>query len=198
MEPNDSSALVLGPAGRASARVPGAPRMSAASAAPLREITAVDEQGVARMLQVPIERPLTLVVDGREIVTLMTLGAAPEWLALGYLRNQRLIEDVTDLRSVEVDWTLGVARVISQQWRSRRPRPIAPRSAAALVRHSATSWHRFEGLAPVERPDHRRSRRRFSPFWTACAATMRFTGPRDPCTAARCSKAMSSWSRSRM
>jgi len=55
------------------------------------------------MLQVPIERPLTLMVDGREIVTLMTLGPAPEWLALGYLRNQRLIEDLTDIRSVEVD-----------------------------------------------------------------------------------------------
>src|SRR6202789_709078 len=114
MEPDDISALVLGPAGRAVALVPGAPRLSAASAAPLREIAAVDEKGAARPLQLPIERPLTITVDGREIVTLLTLGAAPEWLVLGYLRNQRLIEDVAAVRSVEVDWTQGVASVISR------------------------------------------------------------------------------------
>ena len=38
------------------------------------------------------EHPLTLYVDKREIVTLMTLGAAPEALAIGFLRNQRLVE----------------------------------------------------------------------------------------------------------
>ncbi len=148
MEPNDSSALVLGPASRASTRVPGAPRLSATFAAPLREIAAGDEQGVTRMLQVPIERPLTLVVDGREIVTLMTLGAAPEWLALGYLRNQRLIEDVTDIRSVEVDWTLGLARVISQHGDLGGRAPTTP-LGCGLGTAFGDALHRFEGLAPV-------------------------------------------------
>jgi FdhD protein len=44
----------------------------------------------------------------------MTLGAAPEWLVLGYLRNQRLIDDVAAVRSVEVDWAQGVANVTSR------------------------------------------------------------------------------------
>jgi len=114
MQPDDISALVLGPAGRALTLVPGAPRLSAASAAPLREIAAVDEQGATRALQLPIERPLTITVDGRPVVTLMTRGAAPEWLVLGYLRNQRLIDDLAAIRSVEVDWTLGVANVTSR------------------------------------------------------------------------------------
>jgi FdhD protein len=114
MEPDDISALVLGPAARALALVPGAPRLSAAAAAPLREIVAVDEQGAPQALQLPIERPLTIAVDGREIVTLMTLGAAPEWLVLGYLRNQRLIDEVAAVRSVEVDWAQGVANVTSR------------------------------------------------------------------------------------
>jgi FdhD protein len=114
MEPDDISALILGPAGRALALVPGAPQLSAASAAPLREIVAMDEQGAPQALQLPIERPLTITVDGREIVTLMTLGAAPEWLVLGYLRNQRLIDDVAAVRSVEVDWAQGVANVTSR------------------------------------------------------------------------------------
>ena len=121
MEPSDVDALILGPAVRALSPVPDAPRLSAASAAPLREIAAVDERGAARMLHLPVERPLTIVADGREIVTLMTLGAAPEWLVLGYLSNQRLIDDVTAVRSVEVDWTRGVASVISRQGKLARP-----------------------------------------------------------------------------
>jgi FdhD protein len=148
MEPNDSSALVLGPAGRASTRGPGAPRLSAACAAPLREIAAGDDQGVTQMLQVPIERPLTLVVDGREIVTLMTLGAAPEWLALGYLRNQRLIDDVTEIRSVEVDWTLGVARVISQLGDLGGRAPTTP-LGCGLGTAFGDAPHRFDVLVPV-------------------------------------------------
>ena len=44
-----------------------------------------------QVLRIAGEHPLTLYVDKREIVTLMTLGAAPEALTLGYLRNQRLI-----------------------------------------------------------------------------------------------------------
>jgi FdhD protein len=115
MQPSDISALVLGAAGRASARVPDAPRLSAASAAPLRKIAAVDERGTARSPYLPIERPLTIAVDGRELVTLMTLGAAPEWLVLGYLRNQRFIDDVAALQSIEVDWTKNIARVTSRQ-----------------------------------------------------------------------------------
>jgi formate dehydrogenase assembly factor FdhD len=43
------------------------------------------------------EHPLTVYVDKREIVTLMTLGAAPEALAIGYLRNQRLVGSIDDI-----------------------------------------------------------------------------------------------------
>jgi FdhD protein len=131
MEPSDVDALILGPAVRALTPVPDAPRLSAASAAPLREITAVDERGAARMMHLAIERPLTILADGREIVTLMTLGAAPEWLVLGYLNNQRLIDDVTAVRSVEVDWTRGVASVISRQGNLRRPSGAAEQGSGA-------------------------------------------------------------------
>jgi FdhD protein len=41
----------------------------------------------------------------------MTLGASPELLVLGYLRNQRLIEDVTEVESITVDWDVGAAAV---------------------------------------------------------------------------------------
>jgi FdhD protein len=54
---------------------------------------------------------LTVFVDNRELVTLMTLGSAPELLVLGYLRNQRLVESVTDLDSITVDWDVNAAAV---------------------------------------------------------------------------------------
>ena len=133
MQPGDISALVLGPAGRAPARVPDAPRLSAASAAALREIAAVDERGTARSLHLPIERPLTIAVDGRELVTLMTLGAAPEWLVLGYLRNQRFIDDVAALQSIEVDWTKNLARVTLRQERLDESVKAAAQGAGAAT-----------------------------------------------------------------
>src|SRR5437879_12947975 len=50
------------------------------------------------------EHPLTLYLDKRELVTLMTLGHAPEALAIGYLRNQRLVDSIEDIAAVQVDW----------------------------------------------------------------------------------------------
>ena len=54
---------------------------------------------------------MTVFVDNRELVTLMTLGSAPELLVLGYLRNQRLVESVADLDSITVDWDVNAAAV---------------------------------------------------------------------------------------
>jgi FdhD protein len=104
MQTPESAALVVAPAARTFAPVPDGPLLSNAAGELLREIPAVDEVGVRRLVQVPIERPLTVHVDGREVVTLMTLGAAPEWLVIGYLRNQQMISDVSTLESISVDW----------------------------------------------------------------------------------------------
>lgn len=80
------------------------PTLSNSGLAPTHAVVAVDQFGEQRDVRVSGESPLTLKVDDREVVTLMTLGTHPELLALGYLRNQRLIEDIADIESVEVDW----------------------------------------------------------------------------------------------
>lgn len=90
---------------------PPLPRLSAASAAMTRAVEIVDEYGQRRTLRIPAERPLTVYVDKRELITLMTLGAHPEWLVLGYLRNQRLIQSVHEIESITVDWDVGAAAV---------------------------------------------------------------------------------------
>ncbi len=68
------------------------------------QVEAFNENGEMVPTAVAGEHPLTLYLDKREIVTLMTLGHAPEALAIGYLRNQRLISSLDELRAVQVDW----------------------------------------------------------------------------------------------
>lgn len=80
------------------------PTMTRAGLAPTHAVEAVDEYGDTRALHIAGERPLTLYIDKREIVTLMTLGTQPEALALGYLRNQGLIEHLEDIKAVQADW----------------------------------------------------------------------------------------------
>ena len=71
---------------------------------PTRPVTARDEFGDPRELNIAGECPLTIKVDHAEVVTLMTLGTYPEKLTLGYLRNQRLIDDINEIAEVRVDW----------------------------------------------------------------------------------------------
>ena len=91
--------------------VPGAPRLTAATGELLREISIQDEYGERRAIHIPAERPLTVFVDKQELVTLMTLGACPELLVLGYLLNQRLVAGVAEVESITVDWDVGAAAV---------------------------------------------------------------------------------------
>ncbi len=67
------------------------------------------------------EHPLTIYLNKQEIVTLMTLGVAPEALVLGYLRNQRLIDDIRDIASVQVDWETEAAAVTTRSGRELSP-----------------------------------------------------------------------------
>lgn len=83
------------------------PRLTQAQAELTRHIEVINEHGVHEQASIPAERALTVYVDKREIVTLMTLGAHPELLVLGYLRNQRLVGDVSEVESITVDWDAG-------------------------------------------------------------------------------------------
>lgn len=86
-------------------------QMSNASVPLVHEVEIMDEAGRRKMTFIPGERPLTIYLDKREVVTLMTLGSAPEALVLGYLRNQRLVEAIEDIKSIQVDWETDSAAV---------------------------------------------------------------------------------------
>jgi FdhD protein len=82
------------------------------------EVDALNERGEQLATPIAGEHPLTLYVDKREVVTLMTLGQAPEALAIGYLRNQRLIGSIEEIAEVQVDWETEAVAVTTRD----RPR----------------------------------------------------------------------------
>lgn len=94
-----------------SAMPPLHPFLTQARAPLTHTISTVNEWGQHANVSIPAERALTIYVDKRELVTLMTLGAHPEWLVLGFLRNQRLVQSVQEVESITVDWDVGAAAV---------------------------------------------------------------------------------------
>lgn len=118
------------------------PRLTQAKADLTREVSVVDESGQTRTIRIPAERDLTVYVDKRELVTLMTLGAHPEWLVLGYLLNQRLVSGVQEIESITVDWDVGAAAVVTRSGIAR----IEERTARRVVTTGCGQGSVFGGL----------------------------------------------------
>jgi FdhD protein len=91
--------------------MPYKPEITSSARPATYTVDARDETGATVPTPIAGEHPLTLYVDKREIVTLMTLGAAPEALAIGFLRNQRLVESIEEIDSVQVDWEVNAVVV---------------------------------------------------------------------------------------
>ena len=68
-----------------------------------RLIDGTDETGASGQIAVVEERPLTIFLNGQEIVTAMTIGDYPEYLALGFLRNQGMLGDDETVKGVDFD-----------------------------------------------------------------------------------------------
>jgi FdhD protein len=84
---------------------------------------AVNERGETVDTAIAGEHPLTIFLDKRELLTLMTLGAAPEELVLGYLRNQGLVSQLDDISAVQVDWDVDAVAVTTRLF-AQTGRPI--------------------------------------------------------------------------
>lgn len=87
------------------------PQISRASRPATVEVPSINERGERLSTPIAGEFPLTLYLDKRELVTLMTLGQAPEALAIGYLRNQRLVRSIEEIASVHVDWEVDACAI---------------------------------------------------------------------------------------
>jgi FdhD protein len=80
---------------------PGDPRLT-------RRVRGVDESGARIETSVVVERPLTLFLNGQEIVTMMTIGDHPDCLAVGYLINQNMLQPEDEITGIDHDDDLGV------------------------------------------------------------------------------------------
>jgi len=87
------------------------PQMTNSGLESIHIVEALDQYGNKSDINIVGEVPLTIKVDGQELVTLMTLGAKPELLVLGYLRNQTLFNTPDEIKSISVDWDRELAEV---------------------------------------------------------------------------------------
>lgn len=127
---------------RQAAFAPPLPTLTRAQASLTQIIEVTNEWGEQREISIPAERDLTVYVDKRELVTLMTLGGHPELLVLGYLRNQRLVDDVSDIESITVDWDVGAAAVKTRNGVQR----IEERTAKRVVTTGCGQGSVFGGI----------------------------------------------------
>src|SRR6185436_10975074 len=94
---------------------PYRPKLTNAARPATFEVEATNERGEMVPTSIAGEHPLTLYLDKRELVTLMTLGHAPEALAVGFLRNQRLVSRIEDIEAIQVDWETDSVAVTSNR-----------------------------------------------------------------------------------
>ncbi|TDI58650.1 MAG: formate dehydrogenase accessory sulfurtransferase FdhD [Alphaproteobacteria bacterium] len=78
-------------------------------------VSGIDQAGAAVQTRVVAERPLTLYLNGQEIVTMMTIGDHPDLLAVGYLRNQGMLADDDVITEIEHDEELEVVVVRTER-----------------------------------------------------------------------------------
>ena len=87
---------------------PAAPRLT-------RRVAGIDHMGQPAEISVVEERPLTIYLNAQEIVTAMTIGDYPEYLALGFLKNQGMLRDDDRITGVDYDEEVEVVVVRTER-----------------------------------------------------------------------------------
>ncbi len=129
--------------------------LTQASAALTHVVEVMNEFGEKYELAIPSERALTVYVDKRELITLMTLGARPEWLVLGYLLNQRLVSGFDDIESITVDWEVGAAAVKTRSGIADLAQKTARRVVTTGCGQGSVFGDMMEGVNQLTLPDTR-------------------------------------------
>ena len=131
---------------------PHRPLLSAAGLRPVHPATVHDETGATREVHIAGEHALTLYVDKREVVTLMTLGTHPEALVIGFLRNQGLVESLAELVSVQVDWDVDAAAVTTRGGRDDWDAKLAKRTVTSGCGQGTQFGNLMEKIGAIRLP----------------------------------------------
>jgi FdhD protein len=129
------------------------PLLTQARAPLTQAVAVVNEFGQHSTVSIPAERDLTVYVDKRELVTLMTLGAHPEWLVLGYLLNQRLVGSVEEIESITVDWEVNAASVKTRHGIERIEERTAKRVVTTGCGQGSVFGNLMDEIDSIRLPD---------------------------------------------
>jgi FdhD protein len=117
-----------------------------------RRVTGTDQNGNAVDLQVVEERPLTIFLNAQEIVTAMTIGDYPDYLALGFLRNQGMLHDSDDIIGVDYDEELETVVVRTQNVTNYEAK-LARKTRTSGCAVGTVFGDMMEGLDKITLPD---------------------------------------------
>ncbi len=113
-----------------------------------RAVTGIDQTGLETKISVVEERPLTIYLNSQEIVTAMTIGDYPEYLALGFLRNQGMLRQADDVTAVQYDDEIQtvVVRTVSQTTYEQKLKKKTRTSGCAVGTVFGDMMEGLEGL----------------------------------------------------
>ncbi|SFK84302.1 FdhD protein [Shimia haliotis] len=117
-----------------------------------RRVTGRDHDGNEATISVVEERPLTIYLNSREIVTAMTIGDYPEYLALGFLLNQGMLMPDDDVTGVQYDEELEVVVVRTAQ-ETNHEEKLAKKTRTSGCAVGTVFGDMMEGLEGVELPN---------------------------------------------
>ncbi|PIL15560.1 formate dehydrogenase [Puniceibacterium antarcticum] len=123
---------------------PAAPRLT-------RAVTGTDQTGAEITLSVVEERPLTIFLNSQEIVTAMTIGDYPEYLALGFLRNQGMLKDGDAVTGIDYDEDLEVV-VVRTASRTTYEEKVKKKTRTSGCAVGTVFGDMMEGLDQIDLP----------------------------------------------
>lgn len=115
-------------------------------------VNGVNEFGETIAGHIAAERALTIYLNKREIVTLMTLGTQPELLVLGWLRNQRLVKSVEQVKAIQVDWETEAVAVTTHDIVDGLDEKLNKKTVTTGCGQGTVYGDLMEGLSKIELP----------------------------------------------
>ncbi|WP_299878469.1 formate dehydrogenase accessory sulfurtransferase FdhD [uncultured Cocleimonas sp.] len=115
-------------------------------------VSGINEFGETIDGHIAAERALTIYLNKREIVTLMTLGTQPELLVLGWLRNQRLVKNASDIRAIQVDWETESVAVTTHEVLDGIDEKLSKKTVTTGCGQGTVYGDMMDGLSQIELP----------------------------------------------
>ncbi|MEP1538636.1 MAG: formate dehydrogenase accessory sulfurtransferase FdhD [Paracoccaceae bacterium] len=116
-----------------------------------RAVDGFDQNGQALSASVVEERPLTIYLNSQEIVTAMTIGDYPEYLGIGFLRNQRMLSVEDRVTAVDYDDDLDVV-VVRTEFETNHEEKLKKKTRTSGCAVGTVFGDMMEGLDDVQLP----------------------------------------------